>query len=497
MKAMGQEHTIFSLFSGAGGLDLGFEWNGNFRSRFGNEIKFPPAHTYSHNFKVSLVTSQPEVNDLPAIFLGNIADLRFDRFAGFRPDVIVGGPPCQDFSVVRGPQSERGGITVTRGKLYSYYIDALIHLQPKVFVFENVPGLKSANEGTAYDTIINDFENLEHRKAEIKTIVGNHSGENAKSYTIVFSGIVNASNLGVPQARRRLIVIGLRKDRGIEKSLEEQIKNKVKEMLEARDRLVSRYPLTPLEIFEGQPLPALQEKYSELMKEYEGVDKEIEVNRTIELERRQNDPEFMEKCGRKIDEAQIYRILKWKTEVWDKLSFDVVKDYFSVNRIDPRNQSEINRAFEEHTQLLRELGYYNSNVTESKCLNGSNRVPEESKDVIERMKRIPPDENHEFVRYTQWEVEGRGMSLIYRRIHPLKPAYTVVAFGGGGTWGYHYLRRRATLTNRERARLQTFPDDFMFTGSKSEVRAQIGEAVPPLMGKRIAKVVTEILKMAN
>jgi len=49
---------------------------------------------------------------------------------------------------------------------------------------------------------------------------------------------------------------------------------------------------------------------------------------------------------------------------------------------------------------------------------------------------IPPDENHEFVKGTQWEVKGRGMSLIYRRIHPLKPSYTVVAYGEvarGGT----------------------------------------------------------------
>jgi len=494
---MREEYTVFSLFSGAGGLDLGFEKNGNFRSRFGNEIKFPPAHTYSRNFGVGLVTSQPGVADLPAIFLGSIADLKFERFEDLRPDVIVGGPPCQDFSVVRGPQSERGGITVTRGKLYSYYVDALIHLQPKVFVFENVPGLKSANEGRAYDTIIKDFEDLKQRKAEIKAAIGNHSGENAQDYGIVFSGVVNAANLGVPQARRRLIVIGLRKDLGRGKTLEEEIKSKAKEMLEGRDRLVSRYPLTPLEVFEGQPLPALQRRYSELMKEYNGVDREIEADRTMEIERRKSDPEFMEKYGGKIDEAYTYRILKWKTEIWDKLDFDVVKDYFSVNRIEPGNQNEIDRAFEEHSQLLRELGYYGSSIAGLKCLDGSNSVPEESNDVIERMKRIPPDENHEFVRYTQWEVEGKGMSLIYRRVHPLKPAYTVVAFGGGGTWGYHYTRKRATLTNRERARLQTFPDDFSFAGSRSEVRAQIGEAVPPLMGKRMAKVVTEILNLVN
>jgi len=97
---------------------------------------------------------------------------------------------------------------------------------------------------------------------------------------------------------------------------------------------------------------------------------------------------------------------------------------------------------------------------------------------------IPPDENYLFVKGTKWEVEGRGISLIYRRLHPLKPAYTVVAYGGGGTWGYHYRRNRARLTNRERARLQSFPDSFLFKGNTSQVRAQIGEAVPPLDGEK-------------
>ena len=107
------------------------------------------------------------------------------------------------------------------------------------------------------------------------------------------------------------------------------------------------------------------------------------------------------------------------------------------------------------------------------------------------MWRIPPDKNHTFVSGTDWHVNGRGFSLVYRRIHPLKPAYTIVAYGGGGTWSYHYERNRAVLTNKERARLQTFPDDFMFFGKRSQIRAQIGEAVPPLLAKRIAEIVSD------
>lgn len=73
----------------------------------------------------------------------------------------------------------------------------------------------------------------------------------------------------------------------------------------------------------------------------------------------------------------------------------------------------------------------------------------------------------------------KGMiSHVYRRIKLDEPAKTIIAAGGGGTWGYHYPEPRP-LTNRERARLQSFPDNFVFEGSVAEVRRQIGNAVPP------------------
>lgn len=75
------------------------------------------------------------------------------------------------------------------------------------------------------------------------------------------------------------------------------------------------------------------------------------------------------------------------------------------------------------------------------------------------------------------KVKGARLSQIYRRLDANKPSYTITGSGGGGTHVYHWAEPRA-LTNRERARLQTFPDDFEFFGSTQSVRKQIGMAVP-------------------
>jgi len=86
-----------------------------------------------------------------------------------------------------------------------------------------------------------------------------------------------------------------------------------------------------------------------------------------------------------------------------------------------------------------------------------------------------------------------SQSNIYRRLDRNIPSYTVLASGGGGTWTYHYEEPRA-LTNRERARLQSFPDDYKFIGSITEVRRQIGNAVPPVGIYYIAKEIEKLLK---
>ena len=83
------------------------------------------------------------------------------------------------------------------------------------------------------------------------------------------------------------------------------------------------------------------------------------------------------------------------------------------------------------------------------------------------------------------------ISQIYRKLDPEKPSYTVTAAGGGGTYMYHWSDEQRELTNRERARIQTFPDDFVFYGKYASVRKQIGMAVPPEGAKIIFNAILD------
>lgn len=121
----------------------------------------------------------------------------------------------------------------------------------------------------------------------------------------------------------------------------------------------------------------------------------------------------------------------------------------------------------------------------------------QSEQVKSRLKYIEPGENVFNAKRLPKELRlnlksGTEISQIYRRLVADKPAYTVTGSGGGGTHVYHWSEPRA-LTNRERARLQTFPDAFVFDGGKEAVRKQIGMAVPPLAAKLIFQQILKVL----
>lgn len=121
----------------------------------------------------------------------------------------------------------------------------------------------------------------------------------------------------------------------------------------------------------------------------------------------------------------------------------------------------------------------------------NNERTRQSATVVERLGHINPGQNAfnaDIPEHLRLNVVGATISQIYRRLEADKPAYTITGSGGGGTHVYHWEEPRA-LTNRERARLQGFPDSFVFEGSKESVRKQVGMAVPA----QGAKVVFEAL----
>ncbi len=319
------------LFSGPGGIGLAaklaiIEHNGEIfkiEHAWATDYDKDPCETYRNNIcpeKRSTVICK-DIRKLDFNVLKNISDI----------DALAFGFPCNDFSVV----GEQKGINGVYGPLYTYGVKAVNLFKPKWFLAENVNGLRNSNEGKAFKIILNELFN--------------------SGYSI-YPHLYKFEKYGVPQARHRIIIIGIRKD---------------------------------LNIPFGIPSP---EPFSD-----------IDIT-----------------CKNAIENPPI-----------------------------PQNAP-------------------------------NNELTKQSKIVVERLKHIKPGENAftaDLPEHLRLKVNGAKISQIYKRLDPSKPAYTVTGSGGGGTHVYHWEEPRA-LTNRERARLQTFPDNFIFYGSKESVRKQIGMAVP-------------------
>ncbi len=151
-----------------------------------------------------------------------------------------------------------------------------------------------------------------------------------------------------------------------------------------------------------------------------------------------------------------------------------IKDEFNIPK--PTHQ-------ENHITVEEAFKSINKN-----CIN--NNFMKQLVTTTAKLKAIPEGGNFKDLP-PELAIKGL-MSNIYRKLDRKKPAYTVLASGGGGTWTYHYKHPRA-LTNRERARLQSFPDDLIFKGSNTEVRRQIGNAVPSVGVYPFAKEIERIL----
>lgn len=321
-----KEFKLGELFCGPGGLAYGATTakiepdDCKIVHVWANDYDSDTCNTYRHN----ICPNEPD-----SVICGDVRKIDLENLPPI--DALAFGFPCNDFSVV----GEQKGFDGKFGPLYSYGVRVLKSHKPDWFLAENVGGLRSANEGNAFQVIMRDLKEAGYR---------------------IYPNLYKFEEYGVPQARHRVIIVGIRED------------------LPYEFKIPSTAP-------------------------YKGMDVT---------------------CRTAIEEPPI------------------PADAFN------------------------------------------NEMTRQSKAVVERLQHIKPGQNAftaNLPEHLQLNVRGAKISQIYKRLDPTKPAYTVTGSGGGGTHIYHWSENRA-LTNRERARLQTFPDHYHFQGSKESVRKQIGMAVP-------------------
>ncbi|MGH6689725.1 MAG: DNA cytosine methyltransferase, partial [Gammaproteobacteria bacterium] len=183
------------LFCGAGGLSLGFRTAGC-RIRAAVDCDAVAGQTFRRNFEIL----QPDAP--PVVHTGNEADLEHLDLnvvsAGEPPDIVVGGPPCQGFAVIGRAKldslSDDGFAGDPRNGLYRVFVQAIMGWRPRAFVMENVPGMMSV---------------------EGRNIADEAAAELAEGDYEVGYAVLNAVWYGVPQYRRRLFIIGIRKEFGV------------------------------------------------------------------------------------------------------------------------------------------------------------------------------------------------------------------------------------------------------------------------------------------
>lgn len=178
--------NVISMFSGAGGLDMGFH-NKGFRILWANDFNKDACDTYDKWANYYKNGERKPEAECTCIECGDISKVHFDQIApGETIDVVLGGFPCQGFSLA-GPRQ----IDDSRNILYRHFVEMVRIKEPKVIIAENVIGIKSLGDGAVFEKIIDDFSEL--------------------GYTMS-APTVNAKNYGVPQDRMRVIFVGIRNE---------------------------------------------------------------------------------------------------------------------------------------------------------------------------------------------------------------------------------------------------------------------------------------------
>lgn len=394
--------NFIDLFAGCGGLSEGFYKEG-FNALAHVEIE-PKAcmslrtrmkhYGYTDYDKSVLnvdITNEKIVEQIDSVVNGRTVHL------------IIGGPPCQAYSTAGRARDPNGMKNDPRNFLFESYVKILNHFKPDFFVFENVTGILSAEVGG-------------------EKIIDKVFAALSENYKVKFQpelNILNACNYGVPQIRRRVIILGVRKDLSYTpEEMYASIKktNYDPEMTEEQRKGLKKYVTVEDAISE---LPFLREGQGE---------------KAIDFKSKRNN-EFLQTI---IPE-----------------NFDKLYDHICRHH----NATDVQR----YTEMAKNHWTF--------------------KELLEKR----PD-----LRHTPPRVFGNSYVVQWWDL----PSKTIIAhlYKDGNQFIHPDYKQGRTLTVREAARLQSFPDDFVFEGSRTDQYKQIGNAVPPLLGLAIAKCMKEKFK---
>lgn len=392
--------------------------------------------------------------------------------------VLIGGPPCQAYSIAgRSRNSGKPGYVPEKDKrqyLYKEYLRILATHRPAVFIMENVKGLLSAtlqNE-SVFEQILND---LRQPSVAVKNICRNKV-ERYRIFSLTTVGdadsvkledfVVRAEQYGIPQARHRIILLGIRENFG-----------KV-----SPGTLKPKNPVTVRDVLHG--LPPLR---SGLSKQTDDVN-HWQPNIT-------NEPwKAWFRDSMRGDAKLVAKPLRVALTQIQKRNLNRGSEFISVQPtilwghkwyLDKRVQGVCNHSARSH--ISRDLHRYFYAAVFAQALARSPNLEDFPGDLLPFHKNVKA------------ALSTGHFSDRFRVQLADRPATTITShISKDGHYYIHYDPSQCrSLTVREAARLQTFPDNYFFCGPRTSQYIQVGNAVPPLLAQKIAEIVWDILKKTN
>lgn len=362
------------------------------------------------------------------------------RLNNARKWVLVGGPPCQAYSLVgrarRTNETRKKFESDHRHTLYEEYLDILEHFHPPVFIMENVKGILSAtHRGSGiFHRICEDLSKADY---DLHSLTGQSSRDLAGSW-ISDAFVVRSEEHGVPQTRHRVFILGVRKDLGI--SPKPLLKNDQSFAL-------------------GQALEGLPSLRSRLSTN-DSVAKWEKARR----------------CGVMLARGSCNLILPQSSGSEFVISRSAAKGFLGDKDLEgvPNHQSR--------SHIIKDIERYAFAASYAKKHGKSPKINDFPIRLKPKHKNIH-DVEVPFKDRFKVQIETRPSSTITSHI---------------SKDGHYYIHpdpaQARSLTVREAARLQTFPDNYRFEGPRTEQYKQVGNAVPPLLAQKIACVVADLLE---